>query len=138
MRVIRPIRSLTSSAVTVAAVIFAALATNALRAEVRVHGQAGDVRVEAHDATVAEILAALGERFALRYRGATGGDGVTATFEGPLRRVVGRVLDRYNYVIETRGDRLEVIVLGAASSDAVLAPMYAPTTRPAKNVRRTD
>ena len=123
---------------TIAGVIFAALPASSLRAEVRVSGPAGDVRIEAHDATVAEILTALGERFALRYRGTTAGDGVTATFEGPLRRVVGRVLDGYNYVIEPRGEGLEVLVLGAASSGAVAAPMYAPTTRPAKNVRRTD
>ena len=78
------------------------------------------------------------ERFALRYRGTTGSDGVTATFDGSLRYVVGRVLDGYNYFIETRGDGLEVVVLGAASSHAVPAPVYAPPTYPAKNVRRTD
>ena len=131
-------RSLNCVALTIAGVIFAAPFTNSLRAEVRVQGQAGDVRVEAHDATVAEILAALGERFALRYRGTTGSDGVTATFDGSLRYVVGRVLDGYNYFIETRGDGLEVVVLGAASSHAVPAPVYAPPTYPAKNVRRTD
>jgi hypothetical protein len=131
-------RSLNCVALTIAGVIFAAPFTNSLRAEVRVQGQAGDVRVEAHGATVAEILAALGERFALRYRGTTGSDGVTATFDGSLRYVVGRVLDGYNYFIETRGDGLEVVVLGAASSHAVPAPVYAPPTYPAKNVRRTD
>ena len=131
-------RSLKSVALAIAGVIFAALPANSLRAEVRVQGQAGDVRVEAHDATVAEILAALGERFALRYHGTTGSKGVTATFEGPLRRVVGRVLDGYNYFIEIRGDGLEVVVVGAASSHAVPAPVYPPPTYPAKNVRRTD
>jgi hypothetical protein len=131
-------RSLNCVALTIAGVIFAAPFTNSLRAEVRVQGQAGDVRVEAHGATVAEILAALGERFALRYRGTTGSDGVTATFDGSLRYVVGRVLKGYNYFIETRGDGLEVVVLGAASSHAVPAPVYAPPTYPAKNVRRTD
>jgi hypothetical protein len=131
-------RSLNCVALTIAGVIFAAPFTNSLRAEVRVQGQAGDVRVEAHGATVAEILAALAERFALRYRGTTGSEGVTATFDGSLRSVVGRVLDGYNYFIVTRGDGLEVVVLGAASSHAVPAPVYAPPTYPAKNVRRTD
>jgi hypothetical protein len=131
-------RSLKSVALAIAAVIFAAHPANSLRAEVLVQGPAGNVRVEAHDATIAEILAALGERFALRYRGATGSDSVTATFEGPLRRVTGRVLDGYNYFIETRGDVLEVVVLGAASSQAAPATMYTPLTHPAKNVRRTD
>ncbi|WP_426615891.1 hypothetical protein [Bradyrhizobium sp. McL0616] len=131
-------RSIKFAALAIASVIFAALPANSLRAEVRVQGQAGNVRVEARDATVAEILAALSERFALRYRSATGSGNVTATFEGPLRRVVGRVLDGYNYIIETRGDVLEVVVLGAASSQAVPATVFAPPTYPAKHVRRTD
>ena len=132
-------RNIKFAALVIASVIFAALPANSLRAEVRVQGQAGNVRVEARDATVAEILAALSERFALRYRNAAGGgNAMTATFEGPLRRVVGRVLDGYNYIVETRGDVLEVVVLGAASSQAVPATVFAPPTYPAKHVRRTD
>jgi hypothetical protein len=138
MRKISPMRSLTSVALTIAGVTFAALPANSLRAEVLVQGQAGAVRVEAHDATVAEILAALGERFALRYRGIPESGSVTATFEGPLRRVVGRVLERYNYVIEPRADGLEVVVLGAASSQAAPPPVYTSPSYPAKRVRRTD
>lgn len=134
---IRSTRSLTPVAM-IAGVIFAALPSNSVRAEVRVQGQAGDVRVEAHNATVDEILAALSERFALRYRSSAASGSVTATFEGPLRRVVARVLDGYNYFIETRGDGLDVVVLGAASTNAVQAPVFAPPTHPAKHVRRTD
>jgi hypothetical protein len=115
MRSIRPI------AVTIAGVLLAALPADGLRAEIRVQGQVADVRVEARDATVAEILAALGERFALRYRGPTVSRSVTATFEGPLRRVVARVLAGSNYVILARGDGLDVIVL-SAGSPAVAAP----------------
>jgi hypothetical protein len=138
VRKIWPMRILTSVAMTIAGVTFAAFPANSLHAEVLVQGQAGDVRVEAHDATVDEILAALGQRFALRYRGATESNSVTATFEGPLRRVVGRVLDGYNYVIQTRDDGLEVVVLGAASSHAMSAPVYTSPSYPAKKVRRTD
>ncbi|QPF89263.1 hypothetical protein [Bradyrhizobium commune] len=130
-------RSLKPAAL-IAGVIFSALPVNSLRAEVRVQGQAGDVRVEAHNATIDEILAALSERFALRYRISAGSDSVTATFEGPLRRVVAHVLDGYNYFIETRSDGLEVVVLGASSPNAVPATVYTPPTHPAKHVRRTD
>jgi hypothetical protein len=132
MRSIRPV------AWPITAALLAALHSHCLGAEIRVEGSVGDVRVEAHDATVAEIFAALGERFALRYRGTTGSRGVTATFEGPLRRVVARVLEGYNYVIQSRGDGLEVIVLSAESTRAVVPPTIAPPTYPAKNVRRTD
>jgi hypothetical protein len=132
MRRIRP------SALPIAGLLLAALHCNGVRAEVRVQGEMRDVRVEAHDATVAEILAALGERFALHYRGTTGDRGLTATFEGPLRRVVARVLEGYNYVIAARGDGLDVIVLSTQSRYAVPAPVIAPPTYPAKATRRTD
>src|SRR5262249_6577504 len=68
-----PMPSIRAVALPIAGVLFAALHCNCVRAEIRVQGPADDVRVEARDATVADILAALGERFALRYRGATGG-----------------------------------------------------------------
>ena len=112
MRCIRPM------ALPIAGWLLAALHCNFVHAEVRIVGQGGDVRVEARDAAVAEILAALGERFGLRYRGTPAGPTVTATFEGPLRRVVARVLEGYNYVIMTRGGRLEVIVLSTGSTAA--------------------
>jgi hypothetical protein len=132
MRSVRPI------ALPIAGVLLAALHCNSVCAEIRVQGQADDVRVEARDASVAEILAALGERFALRYRGTPGNGGITATFEGPLRRVVARVLAGYNYVIADRSDGIEVIVLSAGSPHAVPAPVVAPPTYPAKATRRTD
>jgi hypothetical protein len=123
MRRIRPI------AVTIAGVLLAALSADGLRAEIRVQGQAGDVRVEARDATVAEILAALGERFTLRYRGPTVSRSVTATFEGPLRRVVARVLAGTNYVIQARGDGLDVIVLSTGSPAAAAPALPVTATR---------
>jgi hypothetical protein len=132
MRSIRPI------ALPIAGMLLAALFCNCAHGEVRVQGDVRDVRVEVRDATVAEILAALAERFALRYRGSPGNGGITATFEGPLRRVVTHVLAGHNYVIAARGGGLEVIVLGAGSAAAVPAPMFAPPTVPAKVNRRRD
>ena len=82
------------------------------------------------------FLAALGKRFALHYRGAPEVGGITATFEGPLRRVVAHVLAGYNFVIEARGDGIEVIVLSAALPNAVPAPAFAPPTYPSKSNRR--
>ena len=52
-------RNIKFAALAIASVIFAGLPANSLRAEVRVQGQPGNVRIEARDATVAEILAAL-------------------------------------------------------------------------------
>jgi hypothetical protein len=123
------------SALPVAGALLAVVLCNCVHAEVRVEGLAGDVHVEATDATVAEILAALGERFALHFRGTTGSRGLTGTFEGPLRRVVARALDGYNYVIREQGDGLEVIVLSTTSPNAVTAPPFAPPTVPSRRQR---
>ncbi len=111
----------------IAGLLLAALHGHCAGAEIRVQGPADGVRVEAKGATVAEILAVLGERYAVRYRGAPESRGVTATFEGPLRRVLVRVLEGNNYVIKGGGDGLEVIVVSlespAATSPAVAAAL---------------
>ena len=124
-----------SIAVPIAGVLLVTLFCNCVRAEVRVHGDARDVRLDARDATIAEILTALGERFGLRYRGTTGGKGVTVTFEGPLRRVVARVLSGYNYIIASHGEGLDVIVLSTQSAHAVVQPPFAAPTVPSKRQR---
>ena len=129
MRSIRPI------ALPIAGMLVAALFCNCIHAEVRVQGDVRDVRVEVHDATVAEILAALAERFALRYHGSPESGAMTATFEGPLRSVVARVLFGYNYVIHARGDGLDVILLSTQSPHAVPPPPIAPVTVPSRRQR---
>jgi hypothetical protein len=96
--------------------LLAALCCNPVRAEILVQGRIDAVRLEARDATVADILAALGARFELRFRGPTRNRPITATYEGPLRRIVARVLDGYDYVIEPRGAGIEVIVLSSGST----------------------
>jgi hypothetical protein len=111
-----------SAAWSIAAVFIAALSGQAIGADIRVQGSEDAVRVEAHDATRSEILAALAGRFALRYRGATDGRGLTTTFEGPLREVVKRVLEGYNYVINTKDDGLDVIVVSPESTAAIPPP----------------
>jgi hypothetical protein len=119
-----------SAVLSVTAVLVAALSCRAVAADIRVQGSTDAVRVEAHDATRGEILAALAGRFALSYRGATDSRGLTATFEGPLREVVKRVLEGYNYVINTRDDGLEVTVVSPESNVAV------PPPRPARRGRQ--
>jgi len=123
-------------ALSIAGLLFSAICCDCVRAEVSVQGQANDVRVEANDASLTEILAALGERFGLRYRGAPGTGGITARFEGSLRQVVARVLAGYNFVIADHRDGIEVIVLGAGGAQAVPAPAVAPPTYPSKINRR--
>ena len=131
MRRIRPM------ALPVGAVL-AALHCSCVHAEVRVEGDARAVRIEARDATVAEIFAALSERFALRSRGTPVSGNITATFEGPLRRVVARVLAGFNYIIADHRDGLEVIVLSTGAPYAVVPPTIAPPTYPSRSTRRNE
>ena len=118
-----------SVAWSIAAILVVALPGPAIGADIRVQGPEDAVRVEAHDATRGEILAALAGRFALHYRGATDSRGLTGTFEGPLLDVVKRVLAGYDYVINHIGDSLEVVVVSPQSTTAVPPPRPVPRGR---------
>ncbi len=93
----------------------------AAHAEVRVAGRADDIRVEAHKATVAQVLAALKQQHDLSVRGAAANRVVSGTFEGSLHYVLERVLDGYDYVIEHNGGALDVIVLSDGTPHAAQA-----------------
>jgi hypothetical protein len=125
-------RSARAVALPIAGLLLATLYGYCAGAEIRVQGPANDVHVEAQGATVGEILAALGEHYAVRYRGTPGSSSVTATFEGPLRRVLVRVLQGNDYVIKRVGDGLEVIVLSLGS------PAATSPAAPADIVRQRD
>ncbi len=123
--------------VMIVPLVLAAFAASA-GAEIRVEGPASNVHVDARGATVADVLTVLAGRFNLRVRGTVGERRISADFDGSLRYVISRVLDGYNYVIRTRTDGLEVIVLDTASPYAVPAPVYAPPTYPAARLRRDE
>jgi hypothetical protein len=117
-----------SAALFICAVL-ASVQASALGADVHVQGSEDSIRVEARDATSAEILAALAAHFALSYRGATANQIVSGTFEGPLDEIVKRVLDGYNFVITRRAGGLEVVVIGRRSDQAVPPPRPTPRGR---------
>jgi len=75
-----------------------------------------------HDATVEEIFAALRAHFAVYYHGTALNRRVTATYEGSLRKVLASVLTGYDYVIEPKGDHIEVVVLGTGAPRAAVPP----------------
>ena len=116
MRGIRSIRY------SIFALILAVFQNHPVCAQVVVQGPIQDVRLEAHGATVEEILAVLRSRFDLRYRGTELNRRITATYEGPLRKVLARVLDGYDYVIESKGNNIEVIVVSTGAPRQAVAP----------------
>lgn len=84
-----------------------------VQAEPLVVGEQNALRVEVRDASVEEVLAALQERFGLRYRSNVSLDrNVTGTYTGSLQQVATHLLEGYDFVIKTNSATIEVIVLG--------------------------
>jgi hypothetical protein len=111
----------------VSAVLLGALVhPGSIRAEVRVTGAPGIVQVEARDASVEEVLAALSADVGLQYRSTASLDRrVTGTYQGSLQRVVRRLLEGYDYVLKTQAESIEVVVIGSAKPGEA-RPMVAP------------
>jgi hypothetical protein len=88
--------------------------------EVSVSGTPSAVRVEARQARIVEVMRALGTSFKLRYSGTEAIDdgAVTGTFYGPLRDVVGRILNGKNYFMNGPVDDLQVQILTTQESVA--------------------
>jgi hypothetical protein len=83
----------------------------------RVEGQKDFVTVEARDASVAEVLAALSARLGLHIREPKPGDRViSGTFRGPLQRVISRLLVGSDYVVKYSENTIEIIVLASSKS----------------------
>lgn len=118
-----------ASAALFTCAVLASVQASALGAGVRVQTSEDAVRVEARDATGAEILAALAEHFALTYRGAPASERISGTFEGPLDEIVKRVLDDYNFVISRSSAGLEVVVISRRSDKPLPPPRPTPRGR---------
>jgi hypothetical protein len=102
----------------VVALVAAAIvcATMPAGAEVRVTDRgAGGLTVEAHDATVHQILDALGQSHTIRFQASEAlSRQVTGTFSGPLPRVLARILDGYDNVIRTTASGIQIDFVEAA------------------------
>jgi hypothetical protein len=87
-------------------------------AEVGVTGQPDAVSMEVRDATVEDVLVALGQSFGLQHRSATPlARPISGTYKGSLSQVLRRVLDGYDFILKTGAEKLEVVVIGAPASD---------------------
>ena len=103
------------------------LSSPATNAEMRLTGQVDAVRLEARDATIQDVLTALGATYGLRIRTATPlGAHITGTFTGPLLKVVARVLEGYDYVSKSMNGTVEVAVVGVVGDQAVPSPATPP------------
>jgi hypothetical protein len=92
-------------------------------AEVRVtDAGGGQLVIDAHDATVQEILDALGQTRTIRFEASEAlARRVTGTYAGPLQRVLSRLLDGYDHVIRSTSSGIQIDVVGAAKAGRVTA-----------------
>ena len=105
-----------------------------VHAEIILEGPANALRIEMHDASVQEVLLVLGANYGLRFSSPAPLDrSVSGSFNGPLPRLVARLLSRYNYIVKSANGTLEVVVLGAhdAPPAAPSAGFPAPSAGPA-------
>jgi hypothetical protein len=105
-----------------AAIVSVILLTSghAVPAQVVVDGRPETVHVEARDAPLSEVLAALQDKFNLQYRS---DDALqtrkTGVFDGPLQRVAARILDGYDFAIKITPQGIDVLVLRQNGAPAV-------------------
>src|SRR5215470_19041107 len=100
-------------------IALAALPAGSAGAEVNVTGDSKAVQIEAHDASIEDVMAALGASFGLQYRGtATLDRRITGSYRGTLQHVIRRVLDGYDFIMKTNVDDIEVTVLNSKAGEA--------------------
>lgn len=118
-----------------AAVVLSVAAASAAPQVRVVDAGGGQLVIEAHDATVQQILAALGRTSTIQLRDSAAlSRRVTGTYSGTLRRVLSRMLEGYDHVIRSTSSGLHIEVVGAAKSGNVAASTGPAMTLPA--VRR--
>jgi hypothetical protein len=84
----------------------------AASAEVKVAGGPQAIHLEVRAAPLHNVLAALQEQFNLRYRSTDPLETqMTGIFDGPLRRVVARLLSGHDYAMQVTADGVDVLVL---------------------------
>jgi hypothetical protein len=93
------------------------LSVNAASAAADVQGVENDLRVNAHNATLIEILDALKSRFKFSYQARSyNSQLLTGTYSGSsLRETLERVLDGNNYILKSSERGLELTLLSASA-----------------------
>ncbi len=115
-------RSARAGALLAAVILCAAAAPAGAEVRVTEAGGGGQLAIEAHDATVQQVLDALGETGAIHVQTSEAlSRPVTGTYAGTLRQVLSRILDGYDHVIRFTSSGIQVDVVGGAKSGKVTA-----------------
>jgi hypothetical protein len=104
-----------------------ALTSTAAFAGATVQGSPRAVTVEATNASIEDILAALGKSFDVRINSTADlNKQLNGTYEGSLTQVVTRVLEGYNFIVKSSNGHLMVSVLGSRTGTAVARAVTPP------------
>jgi type II secretory pathway component GspD/PulD (secretin) len=97
-------------AAPLSAIFLQALSMSA-HADVQVSGKAEAITIEANDASLEEVLAALGTNCGLQYRyPADFNHSFSGTFAGSLPQVLSRLLQGYNFVVKSSESGTSVVI----------------------------
>jgi hypothetical protein len=108
--------------------VMLAFAPASVLAETQVRGSLEAVTVNVQNSSIAEILAALNNRFGVRYRSSANLERrVSGTYTGSLQQVVARVLAGYNFFVKAGEGVVDITVLGPPAAGDVVQPSV-PTT----------
>jgi hypothetical protein len=102
-------------------------------ADVRVSGETEALKIEASNASLEEVLAALGRSCGLQYRyPADFSRSVSGTYEGSLRQVLSRLLQGTNFVLESSASGTKVVIydLHSAPGGSINLVRPAPVVTP--------
>jgi hypothetical protein len=135
------LRRLPAAILAVAAAM--AMTAAAAHADIRISGSEALVKIEAQDASLSDVMAQLGSMYGVTFRSVAPQDrSISGRYVGTLRKVIGRLLEKDNYVARLIDGRLAIVVYGSSAvplnsvqSPARAAPPSAVAITPASAQR---
>lgn len=116
------------------------MSLNVALAEVRVSGSKDAMTVQAKNASLEDIIAAVNDTLHVKISVAPASNiPITGTYSGPLRRVFVRMLAGQDFILNSSGDRMTIILATQAGSGTVRRPAATNDAALARaNVAATD
>src|SRR5262249_45761665 len=114
-------QSLAQQALALLALCACLLTPAAARAEYQIEGDVTQLRLEATQTPIDELFSALSAAYGVKISAAVLPDQpVTGGYTGSLQRVIGQLLERYDYVLAVSPDRIEISFLGVRGGQGTL------------------
>jgi hypothetical protein len=92
-----------------------AAASSSAHEDIRISGTDALVKIEAQDAALSDVMAQLGAMYGVTFQSLGSQDrSISGRYVGPLRKVIGRLLEKDNYVTRLVDGRLGIVVYGSS------------------------